>query len=390
MFRIVVAPDSFKESLDAVQVVEMITKGIFRVISDAEIIKIPMSDGGEGLTKCLVNATDGELVACSVLGPLGQPVEAYFGILGDKSTAVVEMAFASGLALVPQEKRDPAATTTFGTGQLIKAALDRGCQKIIVGIGGSATNDAGAGMAQALGVRLLDKRGNDLPPGGLALRNLVNIDLSGLDPRVQQVEFIAASDVDNPLCGPNGASMVYGPQKGASRSLCQELDESLAHFARVVKSQLKKDILDLPGAGAAGGLGGGLIAFLGASLKPGIQLVIETVKLEQHIANADLVITGEGKIDRQTLFGKVPLGVARIAAKHSVPVIALAGTVAKEAEELYQHGISAVASIIPHPMSLEEAMSQAPLLLADAVERIFRLIMVGKSLSDLERDKNNR
>ncbi|GAF82011.1 unnamed protein product, partial [marine sediment metagenome] len=277
--KIVVAPDSFKGSLTAVEVSDAIAQGVREIFPEAEIVKIPMADGGDGTVQCLVNATRGKILKEKVTGPLGDEVLASYGILGDKKTAVIEMAEASGLTLVPKNKRNPLITTTYGTGQLIKAALDQGCRKMIIGIGGSATNDGGAGMVQALGAKLLDKDGEEIGFGGGELKKLNRIDISNLDNRLSDTKVLVASDVNNPLCGPKGASRIYGPQKGATPELIEELDKSLAHFAKLVKRDLHKDIKNIPGAGAAGGLGAGLMAFLDAELRPGIEIIIEIVKL---------------------------------------------------------------------------------------------------------------
>jgi len=294
--KIVIAPDSFKGSLTAIEVSDAIERGVREVFPEAEIVKVPMADGGEGTVQCLVNATGGEILQKEVIDPLGHKINASYGILGDKKTAVIEMAAASGLTLVPENKRNPLITTTYGTGQLIKAALDQGRRKMIIGIGGSATNDAGAGMIQALGVQLLDTRRKEIGYGGSELIKVHQIDATKMDERIIQTKVLVASDVKNPLCGPNGASKIYGPQKGATPEVVEELDKSLAYFAEIIKRDLSKDIKDIPGAGAAGGLGAGLIAFLNAELRPGIDIIIEAVRLEQNIKDAVLVITGEGQI----------------------------------------------------------------------------------------------
>jgi len=352
--KIVVAPDSFKGSLTAVEVSDAIAQGVREIFPEAEIVKIPMADGGDGTVQCLVNATGGKILREKVTGPLGDEVWASYGILGDKKTAVIEMAEASGLTLVPGNKRNPLITTTYGTGQLIKSALDRGCRKMIIGIGGSATNDGGAGMVQALGAKLLDKDGEEIGFGGGELKKLNRIDISNLDNRLSDTKVLVASDVNNPLCGPKGASRIYGPQKGATPELIKQLDKSLSHFAEIIKRDLNKDIKDIPGAGAAGGLGASLIAFLDAELRPGIEIIIEIVKLEQSIKDADLVITGEGKIDSQTVYGKTPIGVAKIAKKYNVPVIAVAAIISDDADIVYQYGINTLIKISEPPISLAE------------------------------------
>ncbi|GEA14934.1 MAG: glycerate 2-kinase [Moorella sp. (in: firmicutes)] len=377
MKRIVIAPDSFKESLDAPAVAAAIAEGIKRVFPEAETVTVPMADGGEGLTTTLVAATGGRIITTTVTGPLGEPVRAAWGILGDGTTAVVEMAQASGLPLVPREKRNPLFTTTYGTGELIRQALDAGCRRLIVGIGGSATNDGGAGMAQALGVKLLDARGQDIGPGAAGLEELERIEIQGLDPRVKEAEILVACDVDNPLCGPRGASAVYGPQKGATPEMVPRLDAALARLADTIERDLGKDVRELPGAGAAGGLGAGLVAFLGAGLRRGIELVIETVDLDGILARgADLVITGEGEINHQTAFGKVPAGVARVAGKYGIPVVALVGSIGEGAGTVYDHGIKGFMSIVPRPVPLAYCLENAATLLADAAERLVRLLTV--------------
>jgi len=353
--KIVVAPDSFKGSLTAVEVSDAIEQGIREVFPEAEIVKIPMADGGDGTVQCLVNATGGEILREKVTGPLGGEVLASYGILGDKKTAVIEMAEASGLTLVPENQRNPLITTTYGTGQLIKAALDQGCRKMIIGIGGSATNDGGAGMLQALGVKLLNQEGKEVGFGGGELKKVFRIDTKYLDNRLSETKVLIASDVSNPLCGPKGAARVYGPQKGATPEIIEELDESLSYFAELIKRDLNKDVKDIPGAGAAGGLGASLMAFLDAELRPGIEIIVEIVKLEQAIKDADLVITGEGKIDSQTIYGKAPIGVAKIAKKYNIPVIAVAAIIGDDANIGYENGFDILIKVSELPMSLTES-----------------------------------
>lgn len=367
--KIVVAPDSFKGSLTAVEVSDAIGQGVREIFPEAEIVKIPMADGGDGTVQCLVNATGGEILKEKVTGPLGDEVLASYGILGDKKTAVIEMAEASGLTLVPENKRNPLITTTYGTGQLIKAALDQGCRKMIIGIGGSATNDGGAGMVQALGVKLLDKGGEEIGFGGGELKKIFRIDTKYLDNRLSKTKVLIASDVSNPLCGPKGATRIYGPQKGATPELIKELDESLAYFAEIIKRDLNKDIKDIPGAGAAGGLGASLIAFLDAELRPGIEIIIEIVKLEQAIKDADLVITGEGKIDSQTIYGKAPIGVAKIAKKYNISVIAIAAIISDDADIVHQHGIDNLIKVSEPPMSLTEPKSKKVWLVKRSIKQ---------------------
>lgn len=374
--KIVIAPQNFKGSLNAQEVAQAIARGIKRVVADAEIIMVPMADGGEGTVEALTYGSHGQIIATKVTGPLGGKVSAEWGILGDGATAVIEMAAASGITLVPVERLNPLVATTYGTGELIQAALDAGCRKLIIGIGGSATNDGGAGMAQALGVRLLDEKGEELPRGGAALAGLRRIDISGLDSRLAECEVITACDVNNPLCGEQGATRIYGPQKGATEDMCQQLDEALANYAGIIKKDLGIDVIDIPGAGAAGGLGAGLLTFLGTKMIPGIEIVSEVVRLTDYLKGASLVFTGEGKIDRQTLFGKTVAGVAARAKALCIPVIALAGEVDINSKEFSEHGISATLSITPGPISLGEAMANAEQLIADTAERALRLILI--------------
>jgi glycerate kinase len=369
----VLAPDSFKESMTAKEVCIAMEKGIKRALPEAECIQVPMADGGEGTVQSLVDATDGKILPVTVTGPLGTPVEASVGILGDGVTAVIEMASASGIHFVNKETKNPLITTTYGTGELIKAALDKGVQKIIIGIGGSATNDGGAGMAQALGVKLLDEKGEELGFGGGALGRLASVDVSGIDPRLKDTKIFVASDVTNPLCGERGASHVFGPQKGATPEMVQTLDANLAHYAAVLKEQLSKDLIDFPGAGAAGGLGAGLLAFTNAELRRGIELVIDFTGLERKVAKADFVLTGEGGIDFQTQYGKTPYGVAQAAKKYGKPVIALAGYVG-EVDVLYDKGIDAIFGILPKATSLEEALASGQENIEKTAENIARLI----------------
>lgn len=378
MKRIIVAPDSFKESLSATGVAYHIAEGIHKVLPAAEVIRIPLSDGGEGLLDALISGTAGRFITREVTGPLGKKVTARFGMLGDNRTAVIEMAEASGLALVPREERNPMVTTTYGTGELIKAALDLGCRRMIVGIGGSATNDGGSGMAEALGVKLLDAGEESIARGVEGLFSLKSIDMSAADPRLLQTEILVACDVNNPLCGPNGASYVYGPQKGADREMLPVMDQALFNLARVIKRDLKLDVQDIAGAGAAGGLGAGLIAFAGGKLCSGLGMVFEILDFESILASkADLVITGEGQINAQTLFGKVPVGVAQVAKKYDLPVLAIVGSIGPGAEKVYEAGIDAIMSITPGPISLEEAMTLTEELVTDATVRAMRLIMMG-------------
>ncbi|NWN93258.1 MAG: glycerate kinase [Bacillus sp. (in: Bacteria)] len=372
------APDSFKESMTAKEVCAAMEAGIKKAIPDAVCIQVPMADGGEGTVQSLVDATDGTIYQQAVTGPLGHPVTARYGILGDGETAVIEMASASGIHLVTKETKNPLVTTTYGTGELIKACLDKKVKQILIGIGGSATNDGGAGMAQALGVKFLDERGRMLPFGGGALGDLAEIDLGGLDPRLKEVQIFVASDVTNPLCGENGASHVFGPQKGATKEMVALLDANLSHYAAIIKEQLGKDVAEVPGAGAAGGLGAGLMVFAGARLKSGIELVVEYTGLEQKVKDADIVLTGEGSIDFQTQFGKTPYGVAQAAKKHGKPVIAVAGYVGEQIDVLYEKGIDAIFGILPYPMALEDALQTGAANIERTCENIARLLVQAK------------
>lgn len=376
MKKIVIAPDSFKGSISAKEVCEAVERGIRAVIKDIEIIKVPMADGGEGTVETLVDATKGKIINLEVLDPLGKKVESYFGMLGDGKTAVIEMALASGLTMVPLDQRNPLITTTYGTGQLIKAALDQGCREFIIGIGGSATNDGGVGMAQALGVKFLTKSGQEIGFGGGNLSLIDRIEIDSLDPRIKQSVFKVACDVDNPLCGQKGASFVFGPQKGATAEAVSLLDANLAHLAAIIKRDVNIDVKDEPGAGAAGGLGAGLMAFCNAELQRGIKLIIEATQLEDKIKDADLVITGEGQMDFQTAHGKTPYGVAQVAKKYNVPVIALVGRIGTGVEDLYTKGINTVFSITEGPISLEESIKNGPQLLERTAERVIRALQI--------------
>ncbi|MED4968008.1 glycerate kinase [Heyndrickxia coagulans] len=372
------APDSFKESMTAKEVCAAMEAGIKKAVPDAVCIQVPMADGGEGTVQSLVDATGGTIYQQTVTGPLGHPVTACYGILGDGETAVIEMASASGIHLVTKETKNPLVTTTYGTGELIKACLDKKVKQILIGIGGSATNDGGAGMAQALGAKFLDERGGMLPFGGGALGDLAEIDLAGLDPRLKEVQIFVASDVTNPLCGENGASHVFGPQKGATKEMVALLDTNLSHYAAIIKEQLGKDVAEVPGAGAAGGLGAGLMVFTDAVLKSGIELVVEYTGLEQKVKDADIVLTGEGSIDFQTQFGKAPYGVARAAKKHGKPVIAVAGYVGEQIDVLYEKGIDAIFGILPRPMALEDALQTGATNIERTCENIARLLVLAK------------
>jgi len=380
--NIIVSPDSFKGSLTALQAADAIVQGIRAVAPEAEIVNIPLADGGEGTVEALVLATKGRFVEQKVTGPLGDPVNATFGLLGDDVTGVVEMAAAAGLPLVPPERRNPLIATTYGVGELILAALDQGCTRLIVGLGGSATNDGGAGMGQALGARLLAADGSELERGGAALMSLDRIDVSGLDPRLARATIYAASDVSNPLCGAEGASAVYGPQKGADEQMVATLDRALAHYADIIERDLQIGVRVLPGAGAAGGLGAGMAAFCGAEIRSGASLVLQLLDFKGYLEAADLVITGEGRIDRQIEFGKAISGVALLAERYGVPVIALTGSLQVEPEKLARRGVHAVIPIATSPMPEEECMARASELLQAAAERAMRLLLLGRELGD--------
>lgn len=372
--KVVIAPDSFKGSLSASEVSGYIEKGVRKVFEAADIVRIPMADGGEGTVQSLVDSTNGVVVNVKVKGPLLKEVDAFYGILGDGTTAVIEMAAASGLPLLSEDERNPMVTTTYGTGELIRHALDKGCDSIIIGIGGSATNDGGAGMIKALGARLLDKDGKEVGCGGGCLDRVEAIDLSNMDKRLKCCRIIAACDVDNPLVGPRGASHIFGPQKGADEEMVKALDKNLLHYAEVVEKVTGIAIKDFPGAGAAGGLGGGLLAFLGAELKRGIDIVLEATGFEERIKDADIIITGEGRMDYQTQYGKTPYGVAQAAKKYGIPVIAIVGSVGQNAEVLYNMGFCGIFSIINRPMMLEEAVSESGRLLTGTAENIMRML----------------
>ncbi|MFQ6590057.1 MULTISPECIES: glycerate kinase [Pseudomonas] len=371
--KIIIAPDSFKDSLSAEGVAQAIAEGLAEVWPDAQCVQCPMADGGEGTVDAVLAACNGELRRQWVRGPLGGTVEARWGWLAASHTAMIEMAEASGLQRVPPGQRDACSSTTYGTGELIRAALDLGARRIILAIGGSATNDAGAGAMQALGVQLLDDQQQPLPAGGLALARLAHLNLERLDPRLAQVQFEIAADVNNPLCGPQGASAIFGPQKGADPAQVQQLDAALGHFADHCARVLPKDVRDEPGSGAAGGLGFAAKAFLGAQFRAGVEVVAELVGLDAAVRGADLVITGEGRFDAQTLRGKTPFGVARIAQRHQVPVIVIAGTLGDGYEQMYAHGVAAAFALPNGPMSLEQACAEAPRLLRERAADVARV-----------------
>jgi glycerate 2-kinase len=382
VMKIVIAPDSFKESLTAKEVCEAVESGIRKVFPEVDIVKVPMADGGEGTVTSLVDATGGTIIPYIVTGPLGQQTEAFFGMLGGGTTAVIEMAAASGLHLVERASRNPLFTTSRGTGELILAALDHGATHIIMGIGGSATNDGGAGMAKALGVRFLDDNGVEIKEeGGGFLGQITSVDVSKIDTRLATVKFEVACDVDVPLTGPKGASAIFGPQKGATPEMVNTLDENLGHYAKLVETTLGIEVNSVPGAGAAGGLGAGLLAFLKAELKSGVDIVIEATALKEKIKGATLVITGEGKIDSQTIYGKTPIGVAKTAKLFNIPVIAIAGNVAHDSDNVKEHGIDSLFSIVPGVVSLEDAMKNATTYTERIAEHISLVLKLSHSLA---------
>lgn len=387
--KIVIAPDSFKGSATAAQVCDAITQGLRRVVGDAEIVAVPMADGGEGTVDALVAATGGRLQHTTVCGPLGQTqqVQAGYGILGPDrqadhadtraTTAVIEMAAAAGLPLVPPDRRNPLHTTTYGLGQMIAHAIEHDCRDFVIGIGGSATNECGMGMAQALGVRFIDDRGNEIgePMTGASIGRVAAIDQSGLLPGLAQCKFTVACDVQNPLLGPTGATYTYGPQKGADDNSLATLEKNIAHIINLIEGCTGRSVRDIPGAGAAGGLGAGLMALLDAKLQPGIDIVIDACRFAQRIDGADLIITGEGRIDGQTVYGKTIAGVASAAAEQSIPVIALAGSLGPDARKVLDLPVAAILSICPGPIPLDQALREAPALLADTAEQAIRLAM---------------
>ncbi|GEN36164.1 MULTISPECIES: glycerate kinase [Aneurinibacillus] len=377
--KIVIAPDSFKGSVSAWEACVAIERGIKTVLPEANTVLVPVADGGEGTMDSLVMATRGRVVEHCVTGPLHQAVQAAYGILGDQETCVIEMASASGLCLVPPEQRNPLITTTYGTGELIKKALDDGCRRFILAIGGSATNDGGCGMLQALGMKLLDDRGEAIGFGGEELGRIAVIDTEGFDPRIAQSEFLIATDVQNPFVGPQGASHVFGPQKGATPEMVDKLDRYLTHWADIIEAKTGIRLHERPGAGAAGGIGGAFQAFFPGETKRGIDIVIEHTRLEEKLEGADLVFTGEGQIDFQTASGKTPMGVAQAAQKHGIPVFALAGSVGSGIDVLYQQGIYSIHSIINAPVTLQEAMERASELLAFTAEQVLRTYLASSS-----------
>ncbi len=380
--KILIASDSFKGSLSSTQVARNISEGILRVFPDAEIKYISVADGGEGTVEAVISSIGGKIINTPAMGPDGKIFDSFFGILEDGS-AVIEMAAASGLPLVPELERDIMKATTYGTGQLLKAAMDHGCRRIYIGVGGSATNDGGIGMAQALGISFADEKGEEIGYGGGLLERIEKIDLSNADERLSGTEIIVMSDVTNPLCGPFGASAVYGPQKGASPEQVELLDKGLSHLAKIIEEELYIDIRNRKGAGAAGGLGGGLVAFTGASIRSGIDAVLNMSGFEEKAEWADLIITGEGRIDFQSAYGKVISGIAQRAEKYNVPVAAIAGSLSEGSQEVYKIGISCIEAAVCRPMPLQEAMGEkAGELVSDAAERLMRNIKAGIMLRD--------
>lgn len=377
--KIVIAPDSYKESLSAQQVATQIELGFREIFPDAHYVKLPVADGGEGTVEAMVAATNGKIIRLDVTGPLGETVNAFYGLSGDESCAYIEMAAASGLELVPAAQRDPLITTSFGTGELIRNALDKGVEHFIIGIGGSATNDGGSGMVQALGAQLLNKEGRQIGYGGGQLPELVSIDMSQFDSRIKHCRFEVACDVTNPLLGEEGASAVFGPQKGASAELVKQLDNALAHYAEVIRRELDIDVLSIAGGGAAGGMGVALHAFCHAELRRGIEIVTEALGLDELVRDATLVITGEGRIDSQTIHGKVPIGVAKVAKRYNKPVIGIAGSLTKDVGVVHQHGLDAVFSVLYTICTLEEALDNAAENVRHSARNIAATLAIGQT-----------
>lgn len=376
-YTFVLAPDSFKESMTATEACQAMSAGIRQVLPDANIISVPMADGGEGTVDAVLAARAGEKISLTVMGPLPeQRVMAYFALIDEGKTAVLEMALASGIQLIKPKQRNPLYTTSYGTGELIRAALDHGVQRIIIGLGGSVTNDAGIGMAQALGAHFYDVQGNELALGAGSLSQLAKVELSGLDPRLAHTELIIAGDVSNPLTGAQGASVIYGPQKGATPEQVLYLDSALTHVAQVIEAETGRDYKDLAGAGAAGGLGYALMVLTQAQMRSGVETVIELVQLKQKILGADYVLTGEGAIDQQTLKGKTPLGVAQVAKANRIAVIGCAGRVGDDVDALYQAGFTAIFPIVQQCCTVEEACLRGRENLQRCCENIARLLSI--------------
>ena len=379
--KIVIAPDSFKESLSALDAASAIEAGFREIFPDARYVKVPVADGGEGTVEAMIAATGGRRVAVQATGPLGRPVDAFYGLTGDESTAVIEMAAASGLELVAPAERDPLRATSRGTGELIRAALDLGARRFILGVGGSATNDGGTGMLQALGVDLLDAQGEQLAPGGGALAQLARIDVSRLDPRVKDCVFEVACDVSNPLVGPKGATAIFGPQKGATPEMVRQLDANLRHYAAVIARDLDQEVAEVPGAGAGGGIAAAMLVFLKGRLRPGSEIVADAVGLDETVRDADLVITGEGRIDSQTVNGKTPIGVARVAQRHGKPVIAIGGCLSTDASAVHAHGIAATFSTVMRAETVAEVLAGARFNLQSAARNIAAAVKLGMDLA---------
>ena len=378
-WRIAIAPNGFKGTLTAAEAARCMERGLRRALPGAAFVRVPMADGGDGTAAAVVEATRGHWVRCRVSDSLARPIPSRFGLTGDGCTAIIEMATASGLVLLAPAERNPLITSTCGTGELIRAALDRGVSRLLIGIGGSATNDGGMGMARALGARFLDARGHDLPEGGGALGRLARIDVRRLDPRLREVTVEVACDVDNPLFGPRGAAQIYGPQKGATRAMVKQLDAGLKRLASIIRRDLGVAVGTLPGAGAAGGLGAGLVAFLGGRLRSGVQLVVETVDLPARLAGCNLVITGEGRLDGQTVFGKAPAGVARAAKRLGLPVIAICGALGPDAGKASAAGIDACFSALEEPMTAAELARRAPAMLERCARQVGRTLAISRA-----------
>lgn len=378
--KIVIAPDSYKESLSAADVASAIESGFREIYPDAEYVKLPVADGGEGTVDAMVAATQGRVISVNVTGPLGEPVAGFYGVSGDERCAFIEMAAASGLELLSPEQRNPLKTTSWGTGELIQHALDLGVKRIIIGLGGSATNDGGAGMVQALGAKLLTADNQQIPYGGAGLETLAKIDISELDSRLAHCQIDVACDVTNPLTGAEGASAVFAPQKGATAEMVVQLDGALAHYARRIEQDLAINVLTLEGGGAAGGMGAALYAFCGATLRPGIDIVTEALHLDALVADASLVITGEGRMDSQTIHGKVPVGVARVAKRYHIPVIGIAGSLTADVGVVHQHGVDAVFSVLYRICSLNDALAQAGDNVRMAARNIAAVVKIGQTL----------
>lgn len=374
--KVVIAPDSYKGSLTAMEVANCIEEGINRYSKNIEVVKVPMADGGEGTVQALVDATGGKIMNLKVCDPLLREVDSFYGILGDGKTAIIEMAAASGINLLEKEELNPLITSTYGTGQIINDAIKKGCKNIIVGIGGSGTNDGGAGMLRALGIRFLNEEGRDIPEGGGALKELYSIDKRNFNKKISECNIKVACDVDNPLCGLNGASYIFGPQKGANNEDIRLLDEALNQYAKIIKNEFNRDVLNISGSGAAGGSGAAFLA-IGAKLERGIDIVINETNLQTMIKGADIVFTGEGRIDFQTKFGKAPYGVAKEAKKYGLPVIAICGEIGEGYDELYNHGFTSIFSIVNRPMTLEDSIKDSKKLISDVSESIIRAICEG-------------